>query len=200
MWWQARPTLSENRLWDSLIPRLHGESLGMRLTVRLVSPELKMILVGWTTCKTLPFCFGPILIRSCLHIKDTRLSARYIFAFQESLRTRLSPTWPELKIHRCMRKELCNWPTCTHYLSVCATTYWEMLWCVFQWHHQYDIIYSREHIDTVTVCTFKIDAIVFQTRLQWSSTTNWEISFVKQITFISNFVQCGRLVHYFTVM
>ena len=133
MWWQARPTLSENRLWDSLIPRPHGESLGMRLTVRLVSPELKMILVGWTTCKTLPFCFGPILIRSCLHIKDTRLSARYIFAFQESLRTRLSPTWPELKIHRCMRKELCNWPTCTHYLSVCVsvtTTYWDVVMCV----------------------------------------------------------------------
>ena len=46
-------------------------------------------IVGWTTCKTLPFCFGPILITSCLRRKDTRLSTRYIFAFQESLGMRL---------------------------------------------------------------------------------------------------------------
>jgi len=38
----------------------------------------------------LPFCFGPILGASCLRKKDTRLSVRYIFAFQESLGTRLS--------------------------------------------------------------------------------------------------------------
>ena len=38
----------------------------------------------------LPLCFGPILIMSCLRKKDTRLSARYIFAFQESLGTRLT--------------------------------------------------------------------------------------------------------------
>ena len=37
----------------------------------------------------MPFCFGPILITSCLRIKDTRLSTRYIFAFQENLGTRL---------------------------------------------------------------------------------------------------------------
>ena len=42
--------------------------------------------VGWITCKTLPFCFGPI----CLRRKDTRLSPRYIFGFWESLGTRLS--------------------------------------------------------------------------------------------------------------
>ena len=35
------------------------------------------------------FLFGPILLTSCLCTKDTRLSARYIFAFQESLGTRL---------------------------------------------------------------------------------------------------------------
>ena len=32
---------------------------------------------------------GPILITSCLCRKDTRLSTRYIFAFQKSLGTRL---------------------------------------------------------------------------------------------------------------
>ena len=37
----------------------------------------------------MPFCFSPILIISCLHRKDTRLSQRYIFAFRESLGTRL---------------------------------------------------------------------------------------------------------------
>ena len=37
----------------------------------------------------LPFCFCPILITSCLRTKDTRLSTRYIFAFRESLGTRL---------------------------------------------------------------------------------------------------------------
>ena len=47
-------------------------------------------IVGWTTHKTLPFCFCPILITSCLHRKDARLSARYIFAFQKSLGTRLN--------------------------------------------------------------------------------------------------------------
>ena len=47
-------------------------------------------IVGRTTCKTLPFCFSPILMTSCLRSKDTRLSVRYIFAFQESLGTRLS--------------------------------------------------------------------------------------------------------------
>ena len=41
-------------------------------------------IVGWTTHKTLPFCFGPILITSCLCRKDTRLSPQYIFAFRES--------------------------------------------------------------------------------------------------------------------
>ena len=39
--------------------------------------------------KTLPFCFCPILITSCLRRKDTRLSARYIFGFRGSLGTRL---------------------------------------------------------------------------------------------------------------
>ena len=38
----------------------------------------------------LPFCSGPILITLCLRSKDTRLSTRYIFAFWESLGTRLS--------------------------------------------------------------------------------------------------------------
>jgi len=46
-------------------------------------------IVGWTMRKTLPFCFGPILMTSCLRRKDTRLSVHYIFAFQESLGTRL---------------------------------------------------------------------------------------------------------------
>ena len=45
--------------------------------------------VGWITRKSLPFCFRPILITSCLCNKDTRLSTRYIFAFQKSLGTRL---------------------------------------------------------------------------------------------------------------
>ena len=35
------------------------------------------------------FLFCPILITSCLRRKDTRLSTRYIFAFWESLGTRL---------------------------------------------------------------------------------------------------------------
>ena len=35
------------------------------------------------------FLFSPILMTSCLHRKDTRLSVRYKFAFQESLGTRL---------------------------------------------------------------------------------------------------------------
>ena len=39
--------------------------------------------------QTLPFCFCPILITSCLRTKDTRLSTRYIFTFRESLGTRL---------------------------------------------------------------------------------------------------------------
>ena len=46
-------------------------------------------IVGWTTRKMLPFCFGPILLTSCLRREDTRLSARYIFVFQESLGMRL---------------------------------------------------------------------------------------------------------------
>ena len=46
-------------------------------------------IVGWTTCKTLPFCFGPISITSCLCTKDTRVSPRYIFMFRESLGMRL---------------------------------------------------------------------------------------------------------------
>ena len=46
-------------------------------------------IVGWTTCKTLPFCFGPILITSSLRRKDTRLSLRHIFMFRESLGMRL---------------------------------------------------------------------------------------------------------------
>ena len=46
-------------------------------------------IVGWTMRKMLPFCFGPIWITSCLCRKDTRLSLRYIFEFQESLGTRL---------------------------------------------------------------------------------------------------------------
>ena len=46
-------------------------------------------IVGWVTHKTLPFCFSPILITSCLHRKDTRLSTRVQFAFWESLGTRL---------------------------------------------------------------------------------------------------------------
>ena len=46
-------------------------------------------IVGWTTHKTLPFCFGPMLITSCLRRKDTRLSLWYIFTFRESLGTRL---------------------------------------------------------------------------------------------------------------
>ena len=39
-------------------------------------------IVGWATCKTLPFCFGPILIMSCLRRKipgspcDTYLHSR----------------------------------------------------------------------------------------------------------------------------
>ena len=45
--------------------------------------------VGWITRKTLPFCFHPILITSCLRRKDTRLSTWYIFMFQESVGTRL---------------------------------------------------------------------------------------------------------------
>ena len=55
-------------------------------------------IVGWTTRKTLPFCFGPILITSCLRRKDTRLSARYIFAFQESLGTRLGDSWMQVQM------------------------------------------------------------------------------------------------------
>ena len=47
-------------------------------------------IVGWTTHKTLPFCFSTISITSCLRRKDTRLSVRYIFAFWESLGTRLA--------------------------------------------------------------------------------------------------------------
>ena len=43
--------------------------------------------VGWKTCKMLPFCFSPILITSR---KDTRLFPWCIFAFQGSLGTRLS--------------------------------------------------------------------------------------------------------------
>ena len=38
----------------------------------------------------LPFCSGPILITSCLHRKDTRLSLWYIFVLWESLGTRLN--------------------------------------------------------------------------------------------------------------
>ena len=49
-------------------------------------------IVGWTTRKTLPFCFCPILVMSCLRTKDTRLSRSYIFAFRESLGTRLPTT------------------------------------------------------------------------------------------------------------
>ena len=55
-------------------------------------------IVGWTTRKTLPFCFGPILITSCLHRKDTRLSPQYIFAFRESLGTRLVKTVNDMTI------------------------------------------------------------------------------------------------------
>ena len=39
------------------------------------------------------FCNGPLAIASCLRRKDTRLSQRYIFAFLESLGTRLQNTW-----------------------------------------------------------------------------------------------------------
>ena len=39
--------------------------------------------------KTLPFCFSPISIMSCLHRKDTRLSLWYIFTFRRSLGMRL---------------------------------------------------------------------------------------------------------------
>ena len=46
-------------------------------------------IVGWTACKTLPFCFGSFLITSCVRRKDTRLSPRYIFTFRESLGMRL---------------------------------------------------------------------------------------------------------------
>ena len=47
--------------------------------------------------QTLPFCFCPILITSCLRMKDTRLSTRYIFAFRESLGTRLMCGSPRQK-------------------------------------------------------------------------------------------------------
>ena len=48
-------------------------------------------MIGWTTCTTLPFCFSPISVMSCLCGKDTRLSLRYIFifAFRERLRMKL---------------------------------------------------------------------------------------------------------------
>ena len=52
------------------------------------SPSVECI-VGWTTRKTLPFCFSPISIMSCLCGKDIRLSLRYIFALRESLGRRL---------------------------------------------------------------------------------------------------------------
>ena len=52
------------------------------------APSVELI-VGWTMHKMLPFCSGPILITSCLRIKDTRLSPRYIFVFWENLGTRL---------------------------------------------------------------------------------------------------------------
>ena len=68
-------------------------------------------IVGWTTRKTLPFCFVPILITSCLRRKDTRLSVQYILAFQESLGTRLQNDWV--------------WDTSLQYHIV---TVWEHLW------------------------------------------------------------------------
>ena len=63
-------------------------------------------IVGWTTRKTLPFCFSPILITSCLHRKNTRLSLWYIFVFWESLEVRL------LRTHTAVNaKEMVPYPT-----------------------------------------------------------------------------------------
>ena len=46
-------------------------------------------IVGWITRKTLPFCFSPILITSCLRRKDTRLSMRSGRAWEWGYGTRL---------------------------------------------------------------------------------------------------------------
>ena len=51
--------------------------------------------------KTLPFWFGPILITSCSHRKDTRLSAQYIFAFQECLGMRLEESFVAQSFSTC---------------------------------------------------------------------------------------------------
>ena len=58
--------------------------------------------------QTLPFCFCPILITSCLRTKDTRLSARYIFAFQESLGTRLLVDSCEAAVFSSVRTSACS--------------------------------------------------------------------------------------------
>ena len=47
---------------------------------------------GLNNMQSVAFLFSHILIKSCLRKKDTRLSPRYIFAFWESLGTRLVST------------------------------------------------------------------------------------------------------------
>ena len=67
-------------------------------------------IVGWTMHKTLPFCFDPILITSCLCRKDTRLSLWYIFAFQESLGTRTQSFATSVMIYHCRGASLSEQP------------------------------------------------------------------------------------------
>ena len=77
----------------------------------------------------LPFCFGLILITSCLHRKDTRLSPRYIFTFQGSLGTSLC----DIILTRSL------WTTCSHHSRAPVPTFTYI--CVPYFFHQMPRLY-----------------------------------------------------------
>ena len=77
----------------------------------------------------LPFCFGLILITSCLHRKDTRLSPRYIFTFQGSLGMSLC----DIILTRSL------WTTCSHHSRASVPTFTCI--CVPYFFHQMPRLY-----------------------------------------------------------
>ena len=70
--------------------------------------------------QNVPFCFCRVLITSCLHRKDTKLSLQYILAFWESLGTRLLLTqrWLNGKLFSLLLRPMRNqWQSWLHMRS-----------------------------------------------------------------------------------
>ena len=100
-------------------------------------------IVGWLTCKMLPFCFGPILIISCLRRKNIRLSpAIHIHVLGEpgneadiSLsETLASPKWQTFFNLYFVSSRTCQesgrWGSCW------SIHCWAATWChMWDWYH-----------------------------------------------------------------